>query len=537
MTRVAEPLSHTGYSLTPAKDRIVLTVTSGNRSERIRVYPRATLAQNLFAAGYYHSRPLCAGVGTCGRCRIRYIADPPSPGSEEKDIFSSRQLEAGWRLACKQYPVPDRVIAVPASMRPEAVNGPGMEHAAPFTDLAVDIGTTAIKWQGIQQGKAEPLSGTLINPQVGAGADVMSRMAFALADSDFPGVLHRCLVDAVRSLIRRADPVHPPRLVLTGNSVMMYSLLDLSLGGLATSPYALDYFGDEHRTIPAHGPADPLSAYIPPLLAPFVGADVSCGLCHLLLHHVSREMFPFILADFGTNGEFVLGLAPERYLVTSVAMGPALEGVGLTRGKMAGPQVCTGFEIGPTGLRPVAGRVEKGVSGTGYLSLVSVLKRLGAVDVTGGFRPPTHPLGRVLKGMFQKGPRGTVLTWNHRSLLTGRDVEEILKLKASCNQALKTLLEEGGLTQGAIRNVFLAGSLGVHLRPLDLVDLGFVPRIWEKKIRLVGNTSLGGAWDLLTRNEAKEVIRGVGRHVRSVDLPGQRDFTGDYVSRMRFMYC
>jgi uncharacterized 2Fe-2S/4Fe-4S cluster protein (DUF4445 family) len=362
-------------------------------------------------------------------------------------------------------------------------------------------------------------------------------MAFALVDSDFPGVLHRCLVDAIWSLIRRTHPAQPPRLVVTGNSVMIHSLLDLPLEGLATSPYVLEYFGDEYHPLPTRDPGHPLQAYIPPLLAPFVGADISCGLCHLLMHYVSRDVFPFILADFGTNGEFVLALDPEHYLVTSVAMGPALEGVGLTRGKMAGPQVCTEFEIDPKGLRPVAGSVEKGVSGTGYLSLVSLLKRLGAVEISGGFTPPTHPFGRMLEKMFQEEARGTVLTWNHRPLLTGRDVEEILKLKASCNLALEILLEQGGLTRGAIRNVFLAGSLGVHLRPLDLVDLGFVPRIWEKKIRLIGNASLHGAWDLLTRKEAKEVIRGVGRHVRGVDLPGQRDFSGSYVPKMRFEYC
>jgi len=130
-----------------------------------------------------------------------------------------------------------------------------------------------------------------------------------------------------------------------------------------------------------------------------------------------------------------------------------------------------------------------------------------------------------------------VLNLNHRDLLTGRDVEEILKLKASCNHALETLLDQGGLKPGAIKKVFLAGSLGVHLRPVDLTDLGFVPRIWEKKISLVGNTSLRGAWDLLTHKDAREMIQRLASRVRCVDLPGQLDFSGSYVSKMRFEYC
>jgi uncharacterized 2Fe-2S/4Fe-4S cluster protein (DUF4445 family) len=516
----------------------VLYVALKNTLEKIPLYPQATLAQNLYAAGFYHGHPLCAGVGSCGRCRVRFQSDPPQPDADEIKVFSSRQIQAGWRLACKHYPDPGAVIEISDAMRSPHLDESSSRPLNPLSILAVDIGTTAIKWRGLEKGASEPISGTLLNPQVGTGADVMSRMAFAQLGRDLKLVLHQSLIDPLYALIGSGDPAHPPRLVVTGNSVMVHFLLNLSLQGLATSPYHLDYFGDELAQIPARGVTRSLQAYIPPLLAPFVGADISCGLCHLLLHHVSKEMFPFILADFGTNGEFVLALDPERYLVTSVAMGPALEGVGLTRGKMAGPQVCTGFEMGPKGILPVSGRVENGVSGTGYLSLLSILKRLGALDVSGRFRPgAAHPPGRALTGMFQEGPLGTVLTLNDRHLLTGRDVEEVLKLKASCNHALTTLLDQGGLKQGAIQKVFLAGSLGVHLRSIDLTDLGFVPRLWEKKISLVGNTSLQGAWDLLTRSDARELAKRLPRRVRCVDLPGQRDFADSYVSKMRFEYC
>ena len=513
----------------------MLNVTTGHTTVSLPAHSRASLVQNLFAAGFYHGHPLCAGVGTCGRCRIRYLTDPPTPDSREQEILSPTQIDQAWRLGCRHYPRTDVSIEVPDAVGPRPLD----RSVAPdgLALLAVDVGTTAVKWQGMASGGDAPVSGRLLNPQVGAGADVMARMAFAQIDPAFAHALHRSLVDVIHALTASSQDVSSLRLVVTGNSVMIHSFLGLPMQGLATSPYVLDYLGNTTEAIPASDSEAEVQAYIPPLFAPFVGADIACGLCHLILHHVDPDTFPFLLADFGTNGEFVLALAPDRYLVTSVAMGPALEGVGLTRGTMAGPRVCTGFTMGPDGVVPISGQVVNGVSGTGYLSLVSLLKRLGVLDVSGRFVRSSHPMARTLEGLFVNGPSGTVFTMNKRPVLTGRDVEEILKLKASCNYAIEALLDQGGVSQGELRRVFVAGSLGTHVRPLELVDLGFVPRVWEKKIVMVGNTALGGAWDLLTTSHARETIEGLSTHVRNVDLPGQQDFTARYVSRMRFEYC
>ncbi|PIE69344.1 MAG: hypothetical protein CSA21_02730 [Deltaproteobacteria bacterium] len=512
----------------------MLHVISDHQTHTLPTYPCATLAQHLFAAGCYRGHPLCAGIGTCGRCRVRYHSEPPMPDHKEGEILSPRRIEQGWRLGCRHYPQGDVTIEVPAALWQRS----GSFSPCPegLSHLAVDIGTTAVKWQGILSGERVPISGHFLNPQIGAGADVMARMAYAQVDTTFAAALHHSLMEVLAALLQGPSSSHIPSLVVTGNSVMMYTLLGLSLEGLATAPYRLEYQGNTIEKMTVGEVQTGLQAYIPPLLAPFVGADIACGLCHLLLHHSHEDLFPFILADFGTNGEFVLALAPDRYLVTSVAMGPALEGVGLTRGRMAGPGVCTGFTLGPQGLAPLSGQVKYGVSGTGYLSLVSMLKRVGALDVSGRFSSLSHPLARMLKGLFDEGPSGRVLVMDKRPVLTGRDVEEILKVKASCNHALEALLEQGEIKQGAIKRVFIAGSLGTHLRPLDLVELGCVPRPWEKKMVMVGNTALGGAWDFLTHKEAHKVMSRLAGYVKSVDLPGQQNFTADYVSRMQFAY-
>ena len=86
--------------------------------------------------------------------------------------------------------------------------------------------------------------------------------------------------------------------------------------------------------------------YIPPLPAPFVGGDVSAGLAALLEADIPR---PFVLADLGTNGELALVTEAGDLWLTSVPLGPALEGIGTECGQLGGPGVVTGFMLTPMG--------------------------------------------------------------------------------------------------------------------------------------------------------------------------------------------
>ena len=54
-----------------------------------------------------------------------------------------------------------------------------------------------------------------------------------------------------------------------------------------------------------------------------------------MLHSSPAPRFPLLLADMGTNGEFVLLRAGLPPLLASVPLGPALEGIGLRCGGIA----------------------------------------------------------------------------------------------------------------------------------------------------------------------------------------------------------
>ena len=58
---------------------------------------------------------VCGGKGICRSCKVRVLNGALSkPMPKERDVFSSKELRNGWRLACQTYPAGDCRIAVPA---------------------------------------------------------------------------------------------------------------------------------------------------------------------------------------------------------------------------------------------------------------------------------------------------------------------------------------------------------------------------------------------------------------------------------------
>jgi len=64
---------------------------------------------------------ICGGKGTCHSCKVQVISGTVSkPRANELEIFNSKELKEGWRLACQTYPTSGCKIAVP----PESMTTP-----------------------------------------------------------------------------------------------------------------------------------------------------------------------------------------------------------------------------------------------------------------------------------------------------------------------------------------------------------------------------------------------------------------------------
>lgn len=564
--------------------------------------PAATLAQLVWMSGQVDPPALCSGLGRCGRCAARFTRGTPAPLPADEAHFSGPELTDGWRLLCRHAPPHPRDTGVPpdggmaftlpagaAPRRTRVADAPppGMSQtagAAPCLAtgtpllLAIDLGTTTLHWSALAPDGRRVAHGAELNPQMGAGSEVMSRLAVASSPAGLAALRRLTLAAVGRIAAGLPGPVRG--LCVAGNTAMTAILLGRDVSGLAAAPYRLDYAGGTAEALPEPADLADLAdmaavpeVWIPPQPAPFVGGDVAAGMAALLYGGLAAApgggilsepdggilsapgvlppvppaesappRFPFLLADLGTNGEFVLATGPDSALVTSVALGPALEGIGLSCGGVAQPGAIAAFTLGPAGLAPTVLPEDDAtpaapthLCGTGYLSLLRVLLRAGLLDEDGRFvMEPHSPLARRLATSLVevRGERRLPLPGGLH--LSAGDVEEVLKVKAAFSLAYERLLAEAGMPGTALDAVYLAGALGEHARPDDLETLGFLPAGVAGRTRAVGNASLRGAELLLLRPELRGRIAAWRAGCRVVDLAAASDFAAAFLRHMRF---
>lgn len=465
------------------------------------------------------------------------------------------------------------------------------ERTAQAAFLAVDLGTTSLQWK-LMALIAEEFwtlwQGTAVNPQMGAGSDVVSRLSVA-ATANGRERLGRLTRDALRRLADRGLAVlrahglnaELSALCLSANTAMTAITLGLDTRGLAVAPYSLPYAGGQWEDVPGLP-----RLWTPPQLSPFVGGDIAAGYAALALDPERPEPdYPFLLADLGTNGEFLLALGPDFALAASVALGPALEGIGLAHGVEARPGAISGFSLTPRGLvtlrlpdaaarepktggasasRPVSSLAAAvppspaitpvtatasaatsafppGITGTGYLSLLHILLSSGAMDRQGHFTPDgCGPLKRFFTPTKETASGG-VQGEEHLALplslrLTATDVEEILKVKAAFSLGLHRLLQTAGLASRDLARVYVAGALGEHVNKRALEELGFFPQGMENRLEAVGNTSLAGAVLLMRRPDLRPALVQWAAKVKTLDLASDPAFTKHFAEHMRFVW-
>lgn len=493
----------------------------------------ATMARLLFLNGVFRNVPLCSGMGRCGLCKIRYDSEAPDAQKEELLKLGPDEIERGWRFSCLH----DSLSADIFIPRPEKTVPPRKSSVckveSPHLKLAVDLGTTSIHWALLDKYR-EIATGQELNPQTGLGSEIMSRLAFASSEEN-RAVLSTLILNRLKEIISEA-PAKVEEMVISGNSSMLSILIQDDLKGLSRAPYTLPRQGGEIIELDAELPP----AYMPTHLAPFVGADLTAGLAALRFGPEKPDP-PYLLADLGTNGEFVLCTGEDNFLVTSVPMGPALEGVGLSCGMTAGPGAISSFSLSPAGLVPgFAGPPEKGkstgITGTGYISLCALLLKSGVLAPDGSFSKGRTPLASKLANTIIQVQNSPALVLGPDMMLPAADIEEILKVKAAFNLAASALLNKSGLPPSSLKSILLAGAMGQYVNVNDLVTTGFLPPEAGPLTRAVGNTSLEGSKVLAGNSDARDYVKSLPRKTSIIDLAGGEDFGQKFLERMIFNY-
>lgn len=174
--------------------------------------------------------------------------------------------------------------------------------------ISVDIGTTTVCASLLD---TNGIIGTVSrkNPQTGFGADVISRIEKALSGElsalakYIRGAITEMIVELCSDCNISTDLVDAA--VITGNTVMLYLLMEQNPETLSHAPFKADIlFGEcvSAKTLGLPISSD-ASIYLPRCISSFVGGDITTaiiasGMC-------SREETSMLI-DIGTNGEIAL---------------------------------------------------------------------------------------------------------------------------------------------------------------------------------------------------------------------------------------
>ncbi len=505
-----------------------------------------TILQTLWTNSLYNNKALCSGIGKCAKCKVLFHSLAPSPSPDEIKLLSKEEIDRGIRLSCKHNAKSDYIIELldnfPYSTDEKKPNfldfSENIQEKNSLKEdelisacLALDFGTTTIEYE-LFDTKKTYAQGKRLNPMQGIGSEVMTRLEFA-KKSEHAELLKQKTLFVLEQICKEALSAGflVEKIIFSANTVMTYLAFGFNSSCLATAPYSLEFKGDctlEFENLPP--------IYIPPLLAPFVGADISSGL--FALKEQKELNYPYLYIDMGTNAEFALALSETEYFITSVPLGPSIEGVGLTFGTLASASSIVDFHISPQGIQ--AELIDKhaqkasGICGIGYLNLLSALKKLSILDKSGHYSvQESIPLVKKITQIFtHKGE--ACLKLGSDFYLSSSDIELILMVKSAFRTAFEILLYEASaiknieFTANSIKTIYLAGSLGKYCKTQSLTELGFLPNLPKQEIAQVGNMSLEGA-KMLYVQDKQETIHQTFNNFNYIELADHELFKEYYI--------
>jgi uncharacterized 2Fe-2S/4Fe-4S cluster protein (DUF4445 family) len=461
------------------EDRVAIRLQPLGRT--LHVARGTSLQDALHASGVEFP---CGGRGHCGGCRVRLLAGELPATPEQREILGAEAVATGWRLACRLRAQTDlsldvaqweaEILAEHAPLRFEPRTGRG---------IVVDLGTTTLVAQLLDLHTGRVLAvEKATNSQGRHGADVMSRIAFALT-GEGRATLARLVREQLAALIEKlvltpertaAAPVES--VIVVGNTVMHHLLCDLDVGPLSRAPFEPEQGGLQQLEAGRLGWSALPSATrvaVLPSLGGFVGSAVLAGILATGLHESATVVG---LVDLGTNGEIAIGNR-DRILCTSTAAGPAFEGGCIEMGMQAhgGAIDAVRAEDGRLQCRVIGGGTPRGICGSGLVDAVAVALDLGLVEASGrlsGGASHIQLAGRVRLGQ--------------------RDVRQLQLAKGAIAAGLRILQQRLGLAPGRLGRLSLAGAFGNYVDVASARRIGLV-RETPDRVEAAGNTALLGA--------------------------------------------
>lgn len=516
---------------------------------------------------------ICDGTGTCGKCQVRFLSEPPKPTRIEKALLGPRLLNKGYRLACEVIIIKDSKIYIPSEKKIQSVNlfdteaigerakirhekvinaGKNFfeavhEEAESIFDnknygIAIDLGTTSIAVELVDRNNGEVVyATTCANHQSVYGADVVTRIDSAIRGKQdiLCELVRRDIVNAINEIVSHFDLDKNDELpiVLSGNTAMIHMLCGMSCIGLAAYPFEPVDLGTQLINIPKD--VDLIEADIKtagadtmiqnedvylvktfPGISSYIGGDTVSAIYAL---GIDRPDEVNVLIDLGTNGEMVVSNR-GNIKVASIAMGPAFEGGNISCGtpSISGAINSVSIKNGFCKVKTIDNAYAIGVCGSGVIEAVYEFFANGIIDEHGTY-----------KSEYSRGYPLCQLNQRQTIVFTQDDVRQLQLAKAAIRASIDVLLNEANIAYSEVDNVYLAGGFGYDLDLNKLIGIGAIPLAWKNKIVAVGNASLEGSRQYLIEHD-DERLNFIINNAKEVLLSQTESFQDMYLDNVLF---
>lgn len=525
-----------------------------------------TILELLREQGEYLDAP-CSGKGTCGKCCIiieeTRKTDPPK--QREKEVFTERELEEGWRLSCMTVPTDDLYVCIPEirenqiQVQMEFVRNTKMESDVQATTvicenkiedraqigsdgeikpenmdteksvygIAIDIGTTTLAAELISLTDGICLkTASSVNHQRAYGADVISRIR-AAASGDAEKLRESILKDVrnlAETLLAGQDEnvLNVSKVVIAGNTTMIHLLLGYSCVGLGAAPFTpvnlapedmtWGELNGEYEETRESGDAKESGVARDGSDAREHGYVRECG--HTGINQTTKvQIMPGISAFVGgdiTAGMMGCGMRPDKceMLIDIGTNGEMVLAAGdhfLVSSVAAGPA----FE---------GGNISCGMPGVpGAVCRAVLFGKNNMVTKTIGNKPAIGLCGTgIIDVMYELVRHHIVDTqgilgepWFEKGFpvvpgkiyFTQEDIRQVQMAKAAICAGLEVLLQKSNISYEQIKKVYVAGGFGMGLDMEKALGIGLLPIGLRGKLTPVGNSALEGVARCLTHSK------------------------------------
>src|SRR5579859_1254305 len=409
--------------------------------------------------------------------------------------------------------------------------------------FACDLGTTKVAGYLIDLETGQELSAAgVMNPQIGYGEDVISRIVHATRSpegaAEMAHVIREALNTMIGSLAAEAGVAREQvvEACIVGNTAMTHLLLELPVRQLAVAPFvaaANDALDVKARDL-ALDMAPGAYVHVLPCVGGFVGAD---HIAMILGSDLDRKPGVAIGVDIGTNTEIALLRPNQKTLMsTSCASGPAFEGAHIHDGMRAANGAIEAVRLEHDGpqVKTIGDAPAVGLCGSGIVDVIAEMHRTGVVDDRGR-------LNRQAPGVRQ-GERGwefllvpAALTGTGRDIVvTQSDVNEIQLAKGAIATGLETLLEATQTPPEDVAEVIVAGAFGSYLNLESALAIGLLPRLPHAAYQQVGNAAGVGAKMALLSLKERQRAQHIANRTGYLELTTQAGFNRRFALSMLF---